>query len=140
MVLRTARRRAGTGRATPNDVAFAAVGIGMRIWIAVVATLALGVGAFISIAAVGQLHHENGCSQYHNALVAITDDLQLKQTPNTEDLNILTPNERDKVTQALKSVEQSIKKHPKESELFRAVSAIYLSNSLVPSAMAEYGC
>jgi hypothetical protein len=112
----------------------------MRIWIAVVATVALGIGAFISIAAVGQIHHENGCSQYHNALVAITEDLNLKLTPNTEDLNILTPNERDRVTQGLKSVQQASKRHPKEAEFFRAVAATYLSNSLVPSAMAEQGC
>ena len=94
VVVRAARRRARRGQASPNDIVFAAVGVGVRIWIAVVATLALGVGAFISIAAVGEIHHENGCSQYHNALVAITADLKLVQKPNTQDLNILTPNER----------------------------------------------
>jgi hypothetical protein len=115
------------------------VGVGVRIWIAVVATLALGVGAFISVAAVGQIHHENGCSQYHNALVAITDDLKLEQKPNTEDLNILTPTERDRVTQALRSEERAIKKHPSEAALIRGIEALYL-NSFVPSAMAEHGC
>jgi hypothetical protein len=117
----------------------AAVGVGVRIWIAIVATLVLGVGAFISIAAVGQIHHENGCSQYHNALVAVTDDLKVELKPTTEDLSILTQNERDKVTQGLKSEEQAIKKHPNEAALIRALSATYL-NSLVPSAMAEHGC
>jgi hypothetical protein len=115
------------------------VGVGVRIWIAVVATLALGVGAFISIAAVGQMHHENACSQYHNALVATTDDLKVEQEPNAEVLNILTPNERSKVTQGLRSEEQAIKKHPNEAALIRGISTVYLS-SLVPSAMAEYGC
>jgi hypothetical protein len=115
------------------------MGVGVRIWIAVVATLALGVGAFISIAAVGQIHHENGCSQYHNALVAISDDLKLDQKPDTEDLNILTPSERDKVTRGLTSIEQAIKRHPNEAPLIRALSASYL-NSFVPSAMAEHGC
>ena len=95
--------------AAPSDIALAAVGVGVRIWIAVVATLVLGVGAFISIAAVGQIHHENGCSQYHNALVAINDDLKLEQKPTTEDLNILTPDERNKVTQGLSSEEHAIK-------------------------------
>jgi hypothetical protein len=115
------------------------MGVGVRIWIAIVATLALGVGALISIAAVGQIHHENGCSQYHNALVATTDDLKLEQKPNTEDLNILTPNERNQVTQSLRSEEQAIKKHPNEAALIRGLSASYL-NSFVPSAMAEHGC
>ena len=117
----------------------ATVGVGVRIWIAIVATLALGFGAFISIAAVGQIHHENGCSQYHNALLAITNDLKLEQKPNTEELNILTPSERDKVTQGLKSVENAIKEHPKEAPIIRELESMVL-NSLVPSAMAEYGC
>jgi hypothetical protein len=108
------------------------VGVGVRIWIAVVATLVLGVGAFISIAAVGQIHHEDGCSQYHNALVAITTDLALGQKPATEDLNFLTAEERNKLTEGLSSAEQAIKKHPGET-------ALYL-DSLVASAMAEHGC
>jgi hypothetical protein len=115
------------------------MGVGVRMWIAVVATLVLGVGAFISIAAVGQIHHENGCSQYHNALVAITDDLKVELKPTTGDLNILTPDERDRVTQFLKSEEHAINRHPKVAALIRALSATYL-NALEPSAMAEHGC
>ena len=115
------------------------MGVGVRIWIAVVATLALGVGAFISIAAVSQIHHENGCSQYHNALVATTDDLKVELKPNTEVLNILTPDQRNKVTEALRSEEHAIKNRPKAAALIRGISVGYLS-SLVPSAMAEHGC
>jgi hypothetical protein len=108
------------------------VGVGVRIWIAVVATLVLGVGAFISIAAVGQIHHDDGCSQYHNALVAITTDLALGQTPATEDLNFLTADERNKLTEGLGSAERAIQQHPSETALFL--------DSLVASAMAEHGC
>ncbi len=85
------------------------------------------------------MHHENGCLQYHNALVATSDDLKVEQKPNTEVLNILAPNERNNVTQGLRSEEQAIKTHPNEAALIRGVSAAYLT-SLVPSAMAEYGC
>ena len=92
----------------------------------------LGVGAFISIAAVGEIHHDDGCSQYHNALVAITSDLALGQKPATDDLNILTADEQNKLTESLSSVEQSIKMHPSET-------ALYL-DSVVASAMAEHGC
>jgi hypothetical protein len=133
------RGRVDRCKAAPNRVFFVVMGVGVRLWIAVVATLALGVGAFISIAAVGQIHHENGCSQYHNALVATTDDLKVEQKPNAEILNILTPNERNKVTEGLRSEEQAIKKHPNEAALIRGISAAYFS-SLVPSALAEYGC
>jgi hypothetical protein len=118
----------------------AAVGVWVRIWIAIVATLALGVGAFISVAAVGQIHHENGCSQYHDALVAISGDVKLAQKPDAADLNVLAPNVRHQVTQGMRAVEQAIKKHQNEAALDRAVLAIYLSSSLVPSAMAEHGC
>ena len=69
----------------------------------------------------------------------IADDLKLELKPTMEDLNILTPDERNKVIQGLTSEERAIKIHPKEAALIRALSVTYL-NSLVPSAMAEHGC
>ena len=117
------------------------MGVWVRIWNVILATLALAVGAFISIARWGTFTTRTAApnTQYHNALVAITDDLKLEQKPDAEDLNILTPSESHQVTQGLRSEEQAIKRHPKETALFVAVAAIAL-DSLVPSAMAEHGC
>ena len=133
VVVRAARRRAPVGEAAPTDVAFAAVGVGVRIWIAVVVTLVFGVGAWI---AIGQIHHDNGCTQYRNALTGATAD-PLSPADNA-DLAILSASDRKTVMDSLAAFKQAEGNGTTQAQ--QLASWDRYARQQVPESLAEHGC
>ena len=100
------------------------------------AVLALAGAAYMGVVVVGQIHHDNGCSQYANALRGALSDPEMG--PPAADLKLLTPTYQESVRKSVTAFQQSLNLGQPTSAQQEDWSRF--SDQFIAAALATNGC
>ena len=109
----------------------------MKTWIAVVVSLVVLVAFGFAVFAVGQVHHENGCSQYRNALEGATSNPS--SAPDQKDLAILSESDRADLTNSFRNYQQGLDSGKYDQANLLKRYQDFLA-AFVPESFAKHGC